>query len=109
MQLVVSEKNLGLAESLAELCPMSKRKPSSSALRGSFLPQLRDCGAGKVKEVTAMLRAAHAREDTQAVRDKAGQVAEKLKVMKRAQTTEMVATGTEETLSHYAMPLEHWR
>ena len=64
---------------------------------------------GKVKEVAAMLKAIHAQEDRAAARQKAGQVAAKLKEMKLADAAAIVAAGIEETLYYYAFPSEHWR
>jgi Transposase, Mutator family len=63
----------------------------------------------KVKEVAAMLKAIHAQEDRAAARQKAEQVAAKLKDMKLADAAEHVRTGIAETLHYYAFPREHWR
>jgi putative transposase len=62
-----------------------------------------------VKEVAAMLKAIHAQEDRAAARQKAEQVAAKLKEMKLADAAALVMSGIEETLYHYAFPREHWR
>ena len=64
---------------------------------------------GKVTEVAAMLKAIHAKEDRAAARQKAEQVAAKLKEMKLADAAALVAAGIEETLYYYAFPREHWR
>ncbi len=63
----------------------------------------------KVKEVAAMLKAIHAQEDRAAARQKAEQVAAKLKEMKLADAAALVVAGIEETLYYYAFPREHWR
>lgn len=55
-----------------------------------------------------MLKAIHAQEDAQAAREKARQVAVKLREMRRVRA-EIVEAGVEETLNYYAMPSEHWR
>ena len=52
---------------------------------------------------------ASAQEDRVAARQKAEQVAVKLKEMKLADAAELVRTGIEETLYYYAFPREHWR
>ncbi len=52
----------------------------------------------KVKEVAAMLKAVHAQEDRAAARQKAEQVAAKLREMKLADAAELVRAGIEETL-----------
>jgi putative transposase len=60
-----------------------------------------------VKEVAAMLKAIHAQEDRAAARQKAEQVAVKLKGMKLANAAALVLAGIEETLYYYAFPREH--
>src|ERR1700722_14140019 len=56
-----------------------------------------------------MLKAIHAQEDGAAARQKAEQVAVKLKEMKLANAADLVRAGIEETLFYYAFPREHWR
>src|SRR6202041_3318273 len=65
--------------------------------------------SGKVKGVAAMLKAIHAQEDAQAAKEKAGQVAAKLREMRLARAAEIVEASIDETLTYYAMPAEHWR
>jgi len=48
-------------------------------------------------------------EAPNAARQKADQVAAKLKEMKLADAAAIVAAGIEETLYYYAFPSEHWR
>src|SRR5437879_6931492 len=63
----------------------------------------------KVKDVAGMLTAIDAQEDRAAARQKADQVAAKLKEMKLADAAALVVAGIEETLYYYAFPREHWR
>ena len=56
-----------------------------------------------------MLKAIHAQEDAEAAREKARQVAGKLREMRLARAAEIVEAGIDETLSYYTMPAEHWR
>ena len=56
-----------------------------------------------------MLKAIHAQEDTEAARDKAYAVVEKLKAMKLSNAADKVAEGVDETLTYYAFPREHHR
>ena len=56
-----------------------------------------------------MLKAIHAQEDAEAAREKARQVAAKLREMRLARAAEIVEAGIDETLSYYTMPAEHWR
>jgi hypothetical protein len=65
--------------------------------------------ASKVKELAAMLKAIRAQEDGAAARQKAEQVASKLKEMKLADAAALVLSGIDETLYYYAFPSEHWR
>jgi len=48
-------------------------------------------------------------EDRTAARQKADQVALKLKEMKLAEAAELLRGGIDETLFYYAFPREHWR
>jgi hypothetical protein len=70
-----------------------------AAGRRAFLSECVDGGANsKVKEVAAMLKAIHAQEDRAAARQKAEQVAARLKEMKLADAAALVVAGIEETL-----------
>jgi len=81
-----------------------------AAVHCAFLPQrVAAVPTSKVKEVAAMLKAIHAHEDRAAARQKAEQVAAKLKEMKLGDAATLVTTGIEETLVYYAFPREHWR
>jgi len=55
------------------------------------------------------IKAIHAQEDRAAARQKAEQVASKLREMKLADAAAIVVAGIEETLYYYAFPSEHWR
>jgi transposase-like protein len=106
VRLVVSDKCLGLVESLAEFYPeASWQRCVVHFYRNVFtaVPQ------GKVQEVAAMLKAVHAQEDETAARDKARQVADKLEGMRLGKAASLVRAGIEETLSYMAFPREHWR
>jgi putative transposase len=106
VRLFVSDKCLGLVESLGEFysealwqrCAVHFYRHVWTAVPTS-----------KVKEVAAMLKAIHAQEDRAAARQKAEQVAVKLKEMKLADAAEHLRTGIEETLFYYTFPREHWR
>ena len=105
-QLFVSDKCLGLVESLADFYPEAKwQRCVVHFYRNVFtvVPK------GKVKEVAAMLKAIHAQEDRDAARDKVQAVIKKLKKMKLANAAKIVEEGAEETLSYYEFPSQHWR
>ena len=64
---------------------------------------------GKMKEVSAMLKAIHAQEDREAALEKASAVVSKLEGMRLSKAADLVRNGIEETLSYYEFPREHWR
>ena len=61
-----------------------------------------------MKNIAAMLKAIHAQEDREAVREKAKLVAEKLRKMNLNKVAEFVESTVEETLSYMDFPYEHW-
>ena len=106
VRLVVSDKCLGLVESLAEFYPQADwQRCAVHFYRNvwSVVPK------SKVGEVTAMLKAIHAQEDREAALEKVDMVVTKLKGMKLHQAAECVAEGAEETLRYMKYPREHWR
>ena len=60
-------------------------------------------------EVSEIVNCIHAQEDAKAAKEKARQVAEKLRAMRLGKAAEIVETGIDETLSYYGMPSEDWR
>jgi putative transposase len=105
-RLIVSDKCLGLVESLAEFYPDARwQRCVVHWYRNVFS----DVPKAKVKEVAAMLKAIHAQEDREAAMQKAKQVAEKLAAMKLGKAAETVREGYEETLRYMYFPREHWR
>ncbi len=106
VRLIVSDKCLGLVETLAEFYP-------EAAWQRCIVHFYRNVWTavptGKVKAVTAMLKAIHASEDAEAAREKGLAVKEKLKAMKLSRAAELLEEGLEETLCYMAFPREHWR
>jgi transposase-like protein len=106
VQLVISDKCLGLVESLGESLPKARwQRCVVHFYRNVFtmVPK------GKVKDVAAMLKAIHAQEDRKEALAKAQIVVRKLAQMKLKKAAEMVKDGIEETLSYCSFPAEHWR
>jgi putative transposase len=102
----VSDKCLGLVESLAEFYPEAAwQRCVVHFYRNVFtvVPK------GKAREVAAMLKAIHAQEDKEAALAKAQAVAEKLEGMRLSKAAALVREGIGETLSYMAFPREHWR
>src|SRR5215467_3395378 len=106
VRLFVSDKSLGLVESLGEFYPEALWQRCAVHFYRNVWTAV---PTSKVKEVAAMLKAIHAQEDRAAARQKAEQVAAKLKEMKLADAAALVMSGIEETLYYYAFPSEHWR
>ena len=105
-ELFISDKCIGLIESLAEYYPQAKwQRCMVHFYRNVFsvVPK------GKVKPVAAMLKAIHAQEDLEAAREKAQAVVAKLEKMKLRAAAEKVREGIEETLTYYAFPDKHHR
>ena len=106
VRLFVSDRCLGLVESLADFFPEARwQRCIVHYYRNVFslVPK------GKVREVAAMLKAIHAQECLEEARAKAQAVAEKLEGMKLSKAAQLVRDGAEETLAYYAFPSEHWR
>jgi putative transposase len=106
VRLFVSDRCLGLVESLADFFPEARwQRCIVHYYRNVFslVPK------GKVREVAAMLKAIHAQECLEEARAKAQAVAEKLEGMKLSKAAQLVREGAEETLAYYAFPSEHWR
>ena len=106
VELFVSDKCLGLVDNLAEFYPEAKWQRCIVHFYRNVWTAV---PTGKVKGVAAMLKAIHAQEDAQSAKEKARQVAIKLREMRLARAAEIVDAGIDETLSYYSMPSEHWR
>lgn len=106
VKLFVTDKCLGLVESLGEFYPKSSwQRCVVHFYRNVFtvVPK------GKVKEVVAMLKAIHAQEDKEEALRKAAAVIKKLQGMKLGRAADIVKEGIEETVSYYEFPQQHWR
>ncbi len=106
VEMFVSDKCLGLVESLADFYPEAKwQRCVVHFYRNVFtvVPKT------KVKIVAAMLKAIHAQEDRAAAEDKVQAVVQKLKKLKLVEASKLVHKGAAETLSYYAFPSQHWR
>jgi transposase-like protein len=106
VRLVVSDKCLGLVETLGEFFPEASWQ---RCVVHWYRNVMTATPSGKMKEVMAALKAIHASEDREAARVKAAAVAEKLEAMKLGKAAKIVREGAEETMSYYAFPREHWR
>src|SRR5438067_3442200 len=105
VQLVISDKCLGLVEALGECFPEARWQ---RCVVHWYRNVMRVVPTGKVKEVVALLKAIHAQEDRPAALAKADQVVAKLEAMKLAKAAEVVRAGAAETLAYMSFPREHW-
>jgi len=105
VRLFITDKCLGLVESLGEVFPEAAwQRCVVHFYRNVFTMTPK----GKVKEVAAMLKAIHAQEDRAAAQAKVEQVAAKLEAMKLRKAAQLVRDGAPETLSYMAFPREYW-
>lgn len=106
VELFISDKCLGLIESLREFYPKASwQRCIVHFYRNVFTTVPK----GKVKEVAAMLKAIHAQEDKKEALRKAAIVIKKLQSMKLGKAADIVKEGISETVSYYRFPREHWR
>lgn len=104
--LFVSDACLGLIEALGEVFPSGQwQRCVVHWYRNAF----KSVPKGKVKEVSAMLKAIHASEDREAALKKAEDVAVKLAGMKLKKSAEFVRESVEQTLTYMSYPREHWQ
>lgn len=104
-RLFVSDACLGLVEAFGEVFPGAQwqRCVVHWYRNGwSHVPK------GKVKEVSAMLKAIHAQEDREAALKKAEDVAVKLEGMKLKKAAAWLRETVESTLTYMGYPREHW-
>ena len=106
VKLFVSDKCLGLVESLAEFYPESSWQRCVVHFYRNVLTVV---PFDKVCTVVTMLKAIHAQEDKTEARKKAKSVAEKLRSMKLGKAAEIVENGINETLTYMDFPQTHWR
>ena len=105
VRLVIGDKNLGMLETVHKVFPDAKyQRCIVHFYRNIFSVVPR----GKVRMVAMMLKAIHAQESKEAARQKADQVAEKLREMKLHAASKKVRDSIEETLTFMDFPSQHW-
>ena len=105
VRLIIGDKNLGMLETIPEVFPDARyQRCTVHFYRNIFSVTPRN----KMKTVALMLKAIHAQESKEAAREKAIQVAEKLRAMKLAKAAKKVEDGIEETLTYMDFPTQHW-
>jgi len=106
VKLFISDKCLGLLESLAEYYP---DVPWQRCVVHFYRNILSKVPRNRMKEVAPMLKAIYAQEDRAEARKKAGYVVERLKEMKLQAAAKILEDGCEETFTFYGFPPEHHR
>jgi len=106
VKLFITDKCLGLVESLAEFYPEAAWQ---RCVVHGYRNVMTAVPQGKIREVVAMLKAIHAQEDRPSAGQKAALVAEKLTVTKLAKAAAIVREGVLETLSYMSFPREYRR
>jgi putative transposase len=104
-RLFISDKCLGLVESLGEVYPdASWQRCVVHFYRNVFTAVPK----GRVREVADMLKAIHAQEDVDAARKKGQDIVAKLQSLRLSKAAEIL-NHLDETLTYMAFPREHWR
>lgn len=105
VRLFIGDKNLGMLETIHEVFPDAKYpRCIVHFYRNIFSVVPR----GRVREVSMMLKAIHSQESKAAAREKAAQVAEKLREMKLKAAAKKVEDSIEEPPTFMDFPSQHW-
>lgn len=105
VRMIVGDKNLGMLETIPEVFPDAKyQRCTVHFYRNVFSVTPKN----KVKEVSMMLKAIHAQESKEAAKEKAEQVAQKLREMKLSKAAQKIEDGIHETLTYMNFPCQHW-
>lgn len=106
VDMIISDKSLGLVESIPEFYPKAKWQRCIVHYYRNVLSLVPH---GRRKEVATMLKAIHAQENLKEATKKKDQIAGKLESMKLGKAAELVRSGSPETFSYYDFPVEHWK
>ncbi len=105
VRLIIGDKCLGMLESIPEVFPDAKyQRCTVHFYRNIFSATPRN----KMKEVSMLLKAIHAQECKASAKEKAKQVADKLREMKLTSDAKKVEDRIEETLTYMDFPSQHW-
>ena len=105
-RLFISDKCLGLVESIPDFYPEAKWQ---RCMVHFFRNVWSSVPKGKIKEVAAMLKAIYAQENKKEALKKGKYVIEELKKMKLRNASATLENGLQETLTYMDFPIEHWR
>ncbi len=105
VQLLVSDKCLGLVESIPDFFPNTKWQRCMVHFYRNVFSKIPHT---MIKETAAMLKAIHSQEDKEAAIDKSKLIIEKLRLKRFHQASDVIEKGIEETLSYMDFPRTHW-
>lgn len=105
VKLIVSDKCIGLVESLCEYYPDAAWQRCVVHFYRNIFTYVPD---SRIREVVAMLKAIHAQETRKDAQIKAKDVVRKLELLKLNKAAEAVRDGIDETLSYMSFPMSHW-
>jgi putative transposase len=105
VQLVISDKCLGLVETLGEFFADARWQRCMVHFYRNVLSSVPN---DKAKAAAGMLKAIYAQESREAALSKAAMVVEKLESMRLSKAAQTLRDGVEETLTYYYFPREHW-
>ena len=106
VKMFVSDKCLGLIESIGEYYPESDWQRCVVHFYRNVWSKV---PANKINAVVPMLKAIHSQEDCEASKEKAKQIVIKLKSMKLNEAAKVIEDGINETLTYTKYPRTHWR
>lgn len=106
VRLAVSDKSMGLVESLPEFYPDADWQRCMVHFYRNVFTKVPN---QKMREVADMLKAIHAQENIEEARAKAKNVSDRLKEMKLSDAAKLIDDSVEETFSYYRYPSQHWR
>jgi transposase-like protein len=105
VELIISDKCLGLVESIAEFYPEARWQWCLVHFERNVFTAVPN---KLVREVALMLKGIYAQDNRHEALAKAQSVACKLEAMRLSKAAGIVRGGVEDTLAFYAFPREHW-
>lgn len=106
VQLIISDACRGLVEAIADYLPNARWQRCMVHFYRNVFSHV---PAGKMREVSHMLKAIHAQESREAAAEKAQAVVAELRRQKLTRAAELIKESIDETLTYYAFPDGHWR
>ncbi len=104
--LIISDACRGLVEAIADYLPDARWQRCMVHFYRNVFSHV---PAGKMREVSHMLKAIHAQESREAATEKAQAVIAELRRQKLTRAAELIEESIDETLTYYAFPDGHWR